>query len=291
MDKETEKILLVVNPVSGNEDKDPIIAMIKDHLTSHQSLDILKTTGENDEEAVNGAIRQVKPNRIIAVGGDGTIKLIAEADAAENPIIGIIAAGSANGLATDLELPESMEECVTIALGNQFIEVDSLCIGDQLCLHISDMGLNAELIRRYSNLPVRGYLGYALSAIPTLTKADNQFVFHIETPTQTMKTEAIMVSFANCKKFGTGVTINPNGEVNDGKFEVLIFKNFNPIEVIKTLNGNISMNPEFVEVIQTTEVKVTVDRPIPFQIDGEVCGNITEISVTIIPGNMKVAVR
>ncbi len=290
MPRQNEIILAVVNPISGNNDKEPIIKLIKSKLSASQSLDILETTGQNDKEAINRAIQRIKPHRIIAVGGDGTIKLIAETYPEERPIIGIIAAGSANGLATDLDLPDNLEDAVSVALGNRCIELDNLCIGDHLCLHISDMGLNANLISHYSDQSVRGYLGYALSMLPTLPTVNDLYKFQIVTPSKTMETEAIMVAFANCKMFGTGVIINPDAKVDDGKFEVLIFKNFNALEVIKTLQGNISMNPEFVEVIQTTEVKVSCDRPIPFQIDGESCGNITETYVKIIPGNMKVAV-
>jgi len=290
MPRQIEKILVVVNPISGGNDKGPIIELLKSKLWANQSLDIMETSGNNDKEAVHQAIQRFKPHRIIVVGGDGTIKLIAETYPAERPIIGIIASGSANGLATDLALPDSMEEALSVALSNHFIELDILSIGDHLCLHISDMGLNANMISHYADHSVRGYLGYALSVLPTLPAVNDQYKFRIETPSTTLVTDAIMVAFANCKMFGTGVIINPDAKVDDGKFEVLIFKSFNALEVLKTLQGNISMNPEFVEIIQTTKAKVTSDRPVPFQIDGEPYGEVIEISVKIIPGNIKVAV-
>ncbi len=286
-----EKILAVVNPVSGNKDKEPIISMIKNQLSSNQCLDILRTTGQNDMERINEAIQKTEPHRIIAIGGDGTIKLIAEAESSADRIIGIVPAGSANGLATELNLSNEPEEAVKIALSNDYKEADVLCIKDQLCIHISDMGLNAELISQYSNQPVRSFLGYALSALPTLPKAKNKYLFTIKTPDSTHEKEAIMVAFTNCRKFGTGVTINPNGIINDGKFEVLIVKTFNALEVLKTLNDDIPIDREFIEVIQTTEVSVRVNKSIPFQIDGEGCGHITETSVTILPAKIKVAVK
>src|SRR5690606_2064795 len=152
---------------------------LKSKISGSQSLDLLTTSGHSDKEAVKSALRRIKPHRIIAVGGDGTIKLIAETYPAERPIVGIIAAGSANGLATDLNLPADMEDAVSVALGNHYIELDILCIGDHLCLHISDMGLNANLISHYSDQPFRGYLGYALSILPTLPTVNELYKFKI----------------------------------------------------------------------------------------------------------------
>ena len=290
MSKEHEKILIVANPVSGDIDKEPIITKIKESIKAQQSIEVLKTTGQNDKEAIDNAIKKIGPNRIIAVGGDGTIKLIAEKIQNNQKIIGIIPAGSANGLATDIGLPKNPENAIEMALGDYYIEIDNLRINDQLCLHISDMGLNAELINQYSDQPMRGYLGYALSALPTLSIADKKYNFKVEMPDQTIRTEAIMVAFTNCKQFGNGVEINPDAKINDGKFEVLIFKEFNVVEVIKTLAGKISMNPDFVEIIRTETVKVTSDQPVPFQMDGEFCDKITNVKVSVLPANMKIAI-
>jgi diacylglycerol kinase family enzyme len=45
----------------------------------------------------------------LLAGGDGTIKMVAEAMENYDVIIGILPAGSANGLAVDLNLPTTIE--------------------------------------------------------------------------------------------------------------------------------------------------------------------------------------
>jgi diacylglycerol kinase family enzyme len=82
------------------------------------------------------------------MGGDGTIKLVAQLIHNKIPI-GILPAGSSNGLATDLDLPIDINRALEIAIGNNIKCIDTLNINDQMGLHISDMGMNAELIKGY----------------------------------------------------------------------------------------------------------------------------------------------
>ncbi len=98
-----------------------------------------------------------------------------------------------------------------------------------------------------------------------------------------------MIAFANSQKFGTGALVNPNAKIDDGKFEVLIFKELNVLEILKTLKGEIEMDTDFVEVIKTTEARVTSERQVAFQIDGESIGKIKNVSASIIPHFLEVA--
>jgi diacylglycerol kinase family enzyme len=43
------------------------------------------------------------------------------------------------------------------------------------------------------------------------------------------------------------------------------------------------MDEDFVEVIQTTEAKVTTAKPVSFQIDGEPAGKVQSVSASILP--------
>ncbi|MGB3146091.1 MAG: diacylglycerol kinase, partial [Maribacter sp.] len=105
---------------------------------------------------------------------------------------------------------------------------------------------------------------------------------------KTIKEKVILVAIANAKKFGTGANINPTGKLDDGVFEVLLFKNFDISEILKTFYGEIKPNSEFVTVIKTTEAKISCEEPIPFQIDGEFLGDKTNIQVKMRPEKLKI---
>ena len=99
-----------------------------------------------------------------------------------------------------------------------------------------------------------------------------------------------MVAIANSQKYGTGVTINPNGKMNDGKFEIVIFKNLDLLVFAKIITGNMPINDDDIEIISTEVAIITSDLPVSFQIDGEYIGVETLLDIKILPSQMKIAV-
>ena len=98
------------------------------------------------------------------------------------------------------------------------------------------------------------------------------------------------IVIANSQKYGTGVTINPNGKMNDGKFEIVILKNLDILVFTKIITGNIPLNSDDVQIISTTFAKITTNFAVPFQIDGEYIGEETSLEIKIIPKQLKIAI-
>lgn len=275
-------VLLVVNPISGDLDKSNLLDQVKKEIINIKaSLVVFSTKGENDAAELTNSIIKHNPCRIICAGGDGTIKLVAEALESRKIPVGIIPAGSANGLASNLELPVNLNEQIITALGDDINAIDIILIDDEVCLHMSDFGLNAELIRNYEKSAVRGKIGYLLQSIPTLVESEYPFQFVIEANNKIIETEGILVAIANARSYGTGATVNPKGKIDDGKFEILIFKNFDVIEILKTLRNEVELDPEFMETLQTTEARISCVKPVAFQIDGEFLGERQDVHVKI----------
>jgi len=283
-------VLLVVNPISGDLDKTNLLDQVKKEIIKIKaSLVIFYTKGKNDIKDLKASIKEVNPCRIICAGGDGTIKLVAEALQSRKIPVGIIPAGSANGLATNLELPGTIQEQIKTALGESVNAMDIILLDNEVCLHMSDFGLNAELIRNYEKSALRGKLGYLLQSIPTLVESEYPFQFIIEANNKIIETEGILVAIANARSYGTGATVNPRGRINDGKFEILIFKNFDVIEILKTLRNEVELDPDFVETIQTTEARISCIKPVAFQIDGEFLGERRDVHVKIKSRELMIA--
>ncbi len=285
-----EKVLIVVNPVSGGVDKTDILKMVRNALKGHHQIYELETQGEGDDVRINEQVENNKIDRVLAIGGDGTIKTIIEAIQRKSITIGIVPAGSANGFATDLGLPEASDEALRVAIGTNRKAIDVLSLNNILGLHISDVGINAELIQKYSNSAVRGYFGYVLKSIPTLMDTNLPYDFLIKCNGGEYRRRAIMVAFANSRKYGTGALVNPQGRIDDGKFEILIFKKFDVVQIINALRGTAEMTTDFVEIIQTEHAQLHSETPVSFQIDGEYHSSLQDVEVTIISKGIHVAV-
>lgn len=286
-----KNVLFVVNPISGDLDKSSLIEAVREFAaTNYFGLRVYETTGKNDLKEIQALYNQYLPERIIVAGGDGTIKMVAEAMEEQDVIIGILPAGSANGLSVDLNLPVGIEENLKIAFQNHYIEMDMICINGKKSIHLSDLGLNANLVKNYEQSDVRGFWGYALQAFTTLTEPDEPFVATISANNKTVDHVARMIVIANSQKYGTGVIINPNGAMNDGKFELVILKSLDLLLIGKIITGNMPIDSEDIVIISTDKAEIKTDYPVHFQIDGEYCGAQKSLEIHILPKQMKLAV-
>ena len=281
----------MVNPISGDLDKSDLIAAVSEFSdTNHFYLEVYETKGKNDIKEIQKLYHQYQPVRIIVAGGDGTIKLVAEAMEAYDVIIGIMPAGSANGLSVDLNLPNTIEENLKIAFLNDYIEMDMICINGKKSIHLSDIGINADLVKNYEESDLRGFWGYALQAYTTLVDSNEPFVATITANKETIVHPARMIVIANSQKYGTGVTINPYGVMNDGKFELIILKSLDLLLIGKIITGNMPIDSDDIVIISTDKATIKTDYPVNFQIDGEYCGAQTSLEIHILHKQMKIAI-
>lgn len=282
---------MIVNPIAGDVDKTIIVETTKVFAEKENvNLILFETTAHDDSVQIKLLFDKHQPERVLIAGGDGTIKMVAEALEKQDTILGILPAGSANGLSVDLNLPTSLEENLAIAFHNHYMEMDMVSINGIKSLHLSDIGLNAQLVKNYENSETRGKLGYALQAIATLNEQEPPFEVTVSTNNRSITCDARMVVIANSQKYGTGVTINPDGRMNDGKFEIVILKNLDLLVFGKIITGNMPVDPEDVEIISTDKATITTAVPVAFQIDGEYVGEKTSLDIVILPRQMKIAI-
>lgn len=286
-----KKYLFIVNPISGGVDKSEMIEETIAFAKENNSEVIIFETSEKDcKNEIHDLFELHQPERVLIAGGDGTIKMVAEALEDQDVVFGIIPAGSANGLAVDLNLPKTVAENLEIAFNGDFIAMDMIEINGLKSLHLSDIGLNAQLVKNYEQGNTRGKLGYALQAITTLVDADEPFSAVIQSHEVAFECSAKMIVIANSQKYGTGVTINPDSQMNDGKFEIVILKNLDLLVFGKIITGNMPVNTEDVEIISTDKATITTHKPVSFQIDGEYCGEESVLNINILPGRIKLAI-
>src|SRR5690606_18132439 len=156
----------------------PIITSIINEAEKRSfKLKIYETSGNNDKQEIKAILTDIKPSRILVAGGDGTISLVAECILGTDICLGIIPAGSANGMAVNFNIPQTLPEQIEIALSDHTMKIDALFINGKLCMHIADLGINAELVKNYENSGIRGKLGYFLQSFPTLFNSESPFHF------------------------------------------------------------------------------------------------------------------
>lgn len=287
------KIFFVINPRSG---------VSKQHKQIEEQLvSICRAKGaesfaytlpqEKNEKDLIKSFEDFKPDLVLACGGDGTVNFVASLLLNTDILFSIVPMGSANGLATAMDIRLEPERIIENCLKGNFINMDVLKInGSKNCFHLSSLGLNAQLVKKYDEANSKGLWGYAKHFFSTfIQKSSKNYILHLNGSTISRKAD--MITFANAKKYGTGAVINPDGKVDDGKFEVCIFRPISWQGLIRLAYhfflGNLKNSP-FVKIVKTSKVKLMVSSKESLEIDGDVEGEFSEVEVEIQKGALKI---
>ncbi len=278
------KLQFIINPVSGAGQKDWEM-LIRDFFSGRsESLEFFRLEKDaNNKQLLAEAVKAYKPDRVVAAGGDGTVKMAAEVLMGTDIPLAIIPAGSANGMAKELDIPLDANEAMELAASGSAKKVDMIFTNEEYCIHLSDLGLNAKMLEHFEEFDTRGFLGYGRALIKMLGR--HQFMrVTLLANNKTYKRKVVMAVIANASKYGTGAVINPGGNPCDGEFEVVLVKRLGLAELIKMIITGKPLAQNNMEIIKCKRMKLTATRPYPFQVDGESRPKTKEINAVIEPG-------
>ena len=283
--------LFVLNPVSGRKNKPDWETVIKDYFKdlSH-TIHFYQLTGSDDGQAILKSIKEMNPDRVVAVGGDGTVALVGKILIKEKIPLGILPGGSANGMAKELNIPVNPQKALDIIVSGKINPCDTIKINeDDMVFHLADLGLNAQIIQYFDESKFRGMVTYARMLFKALANRRLMKV-HLKGDNMDETIAAYMIVIGNASKYGTGAVINPDASTDDGVFEVIIVRRIALSEFIKLFWSYKSFNPRSVEIFETTKVEILSKKGVRFQIDGEYQGKVTKIRAEIMPAALKVLV-
>lgn len=276
-----KKLLFIINPGSGNNDTEWTPLIKKYFLETGHIIDFFDLTKDCDQEKIKDKIADFLPDQVIAVGGDGTVKFVAECLLQKNIPFGILPAGSANGLAKELGISSNPFEALDVLVNGTLKAVHAIKINNELCVHLSDIGFNAFVIKKFETQTGRGMWGYIKASVKVLWSHSHMMI-EMQFKDRKIKLKAAMVVIANATQYGSGAIINPIGKLDDDVFEVIAVKKISLREVFKMIISHEPYDAEKTEVFQTNTLTIRSRKKAHFQVDGEYLGKVNEVNAQII---------
>jgi diacylglycerol kinase (ATP) len=290
---EKKKLTFIINPVSGVLSKDRIISAIDEGIDKARSdYSIEYTSGPGHAvEICNHKIGE-GVDIIVAVGGDGSVNEIARTLTDKSVVLGIIPAGSGNGLAHHLKIPVNIKKAIEIINRGKILKIDTGSINDVFFVSIAGIGFDGIVAREYAKNKRRGFLTY-LKVVTEEYVNYRPRKYTIEVNGESLKRRALFISFANSDQFGYGASIAPSASVDDGLLDVIIMKKPTIIEVpilASLLYWNkIDLSRQF-EIIKAKELVVKTRRKRWVNIDGEPLKMKKKLNVKIHPQSLNIIV-
>ncbi len=275
------KILFIINPASGNNAINWAVVIANYFTTLHHEIQLYTLTKSCNVRTINDKIAAFKPQQVVAVGGDGTVKLVAECLIHTNILLGILPAGSANGLARELGISDNPQKAMDVLVEAHSKIIHITLINNHLCIHLSDIGLNAYAMKKFKTQYGRGMWGYVIASLKVLL-VNPIIEIKMQIGDKKIETKAEMIVIANATKYGTGALINPIGQLDDALFEVIVIKKISFLEVFKMVFSHTSYDPNKTEIFQTAQLSMRATKKIHFQVDGEYLGKIKAVNAVLV---------
>ena len=203
-----DKIVFIVNPVAGGGRTKKLIPMI-DKKMNEKKMDyrIILTNGPKEATTIAEKCLQEGYNKIVAVGGDGTVNEVALGVLNHGEgILGIVPSGTGNDLARTLNIPQEPEKAVDFLLSGKDKDIDIGIVNDQFFLNIASIGFDSEVAKTNERIKMKfkSGLSYIVSLFITLFKYD---FIEAELEIDNFKTtcEILLIAVGNGKYYSGGV--------------------------------------------------------------------------------------
>lgn len=288
-----EKIIFIINPISGSKSKAGIPVFIEKYLDKNKyDYQIIFTDygGQGTEIATLASANGV--SMVVAVGGDGTVNEIAKVLIDTNVTLGIIPAGSGNGLARHLKIPMDPLKALHVINKGHKIKIDAGQINERYFFCTAGVGFDALIGNLFAKKTHRGLKGY----ITTTIKEFFAYIpekYQITIEGKKSEKEAFLVTFANASQYGNNAYIAPNAIINDEFLDVCILKSFpvlaGPVIGWRIFAKNIHRSP-YAEFLKTKAILLERTEPGPIHLDGEPVNMGKTIHVKVIPACLNVMV-
>ena len=220
-----KKAAFVVNPTSGVGNKSSLQRCIERFFCPQNGWEreLYHTTGRDDAFRAALRYKEESVDLVVAVGGDGTVNQVARALMHSSLVMGIIPAGSGNGLARHLNIPLSIDKAVELLFGYHITSIDSGTLNEVPFFCTAGIGFDASLAHRFNRAPVRGLPAYAaLSVVEYLHYRPEKYKIYIGE--QAFEREAFLITFANCSQWGGNICIAPSASATDGLLNMVVWK-------------------------------------------------------------------
>ena len=184
----------------------------------------------------------------------------------------------------------NLKKALEVILAGHLKEVDLFECNDQPFVQMAGVGFDAQVIEETTteSKKVFGPLAYLMSAVRVLGDKPPKMRVLCD---DGREFEGVAVLVGNGELYGGQVKLFSKADNDDGKLDVLIFKESGyrfVLDSLKGLVGVIDLVKSGVEYVQVDRFRVVSDREVPVEVDGEYVGRCEE--VRFMPASKKLKV-
>jgi YegS/Rv2252/BmrU family lipid kinase len=290
-------VAVVINPVSGRR-RGPAAGRTRAEVARA----VLSAAGVDGEVLVSqrpGHARELAGTAIArgarlvcAWGGDGTVNDVGCAVAFGPAALGLIPAGSGNGLARALGVPRAPAAALRHALTARERAIDVGEIGGRLFFNVAGVGFDAHVAHEFARSALRrGFRTYAAIVTRELF-AYRPRPCHVACGGEPCERRAFLLTIANGPQWGNGALVAPGASLEDGELDLVTYEPVSRLQMARAVPhlfaGTIG-RVAGVTMQRITTARISGEPPMRFHVDGEpVVSDTGDLAVRVHAGALRI---
>lgn len=294
------QVLIGVNPRAGASDRRAVIAEFVRCLAQRDyEAALFEDVGQLAAEAqrllANGELRAV-----VAAGGDGTIRLMAQSTPVGTPILAM-PLGTENLLARYLTLSSDPAELAQVVADGNCVRLDAGLADGRLFTLMAGCGFDADVVHRLHQQRDGHihHLSYAKPILDAVRTYDYPELRVYCAPADAAEGEDLSIEIAarwvfvvNLPRYARGLSFAPSASGSDGLIDVCTFKEGSLWYGLLYLGGVMlgqHENMSDFQHVQTRRVRIEAAGKATYQLDGDPGGELP-VEITCVPQRLTLMV-
>jgi len=252
---------------------------------------VVATESEEDaKRAVEQALAAQEP-LIVAAGGDGTVGQIGQLLLGTGVALGVLPLGSVMNIARMLAVPRDLKEAARVLAARRVATIDVGVANGRIFFETASVGMNAAMFGAAQHFE-DGDWGSPLKVLAVAFRyrpARMEIELDHE---QIVHTRGLMTTVSNGAYTGVGMTVAPDARLDDGRFDVRVFRHFSKLELLRHLAsimfGRRGYSPH-VSTYRSNFVRISARSALPCRADSYDLGE-TPLECQVKPASLKVIV-
>jgi diacylglycerol kinase (ATP) len=246
---------------------------------------------------------------VIAVGGDGTANAIVNGLGDSSTRLAVVPAGTANDLAHLVGQHGIPDQDVMAMASWERKDIDAIDVNGTRYYSAGGLGFVADIAHRANRwragsrlrrwaLSWLGPFIYTIASMAVIlgkqrlgARTKIQYTDSADGLDKTLELDALGVIVASSKKVGKSFHLVPTSEMDDGRFELIVFPRMTRRRLLKAVwlaqRGKMFELPE-IQCLQVTRAEIDCDRVVRFFGDGEILEQGQRFALTIAPESVKI---
>ena len=228
---------------------------------------------------------------IVSAGGDGTFGQVATELLGNTDVtLGILPLGSVMNVARMLGVPRELEPAAQVIAAGRSRLIDVGTANGQTFYETASVGMNAAMFAAAQHFEDGDY-GSPVRALAVALRYRPAHMF-IELDDEKVTTRALMVTISNGTYMGVAMTVAPDARLNDGRFDIRVFRHYSKLELLRNLASIAFGRRRYVPHVSTyrsASVRVTSHSMLPIRADSHDLGT-TPLECRSQPAALRVIV-